>query len=69
MRHWMGALAMAAIVAAAPAMAATHADLVRLYDGFRTAAEMPVKNGVSDHGDAAMAARAATALDPSMLDD
>lgn len=61
MRHWMGALAVAAIVAAAPAMAATHADLVRLYDGFRTAAEMPVKSGVPDHGDAAMAARAATA--------
>jgi 3-methyladenine DNA glycosylase AlkD len=57
----MGALAVAAIVAAAPAMAATHADLVRLYDGFRTAVEMPVKNGVPDHGNAVMAARAATA--------
>ena len=61
MRYWMNAPAIVAVMAAAPAMAATHADLVRLYDGFRTAAEMSVKNGVPDHGDAAMAARAATA--------
>ena len=58
MRHWMGALAVVAVMAAAPVMAATHADLVRLYDGFRTLAAMPVKNGVPDHGDAAMAAPA-----------
>jgi uncharacterized protein (DUF885 family) len=58
MRHWMVALVM---MVATPAMAATHADLVRLYDSLRKATAMPVQNGVPDHGAAAMAARAAVA--------
>lgn len=63
MRVWSAAVvaAFVAIGSAAPALAASHADLVRLYDDFRTRVAMPVKKGVPDHSPAAMAARAASA--------
>ncbi|WP_426169476.1 DUF885 family protein [Sandarakinorhabdus sp. DWP1-3-1] len=46
---------------AVPGLAASHADLVTLYDDFRKGVAFPVVAGVPDHGAAAMARRAAVA--------
>lgn len=48
---------MVLVAGAVPASAATHADLVALYRDFRAGIEIPVRDGVPDHGAAAMAAR------------
>jgi uncharacterized protein (DUF885 family) len=53
--------AVSALVSAAPASAATHADLVALYARFRADVKVPVRAGVPDHSPAAMTARRARA--------
>lgn len=56
MRGWTIA-AVAVLCAASPVAAATHADLVKLYEAFRADVVVPVRNGVADHSPTAMAAR------------